>query len=514
MRCEPVATASRPRPLQRWRVGLVATLSLVIASAPLFSTVLPPLVDYPNHLARFSLLVSGGNQYFAVRWAPLPNLAGDLIVPALARLVPLAAAGKLFLVAIFALTLGGAAWLNRVASGSWRLWPLLAAVFLYNREFLWGFLNYLFGLGCALCGGALWLALENRPTWLRVATSGLIALVCFVSHIAAFGVYALIVAGIEAAPAVAELRARNWRSPARRAAVAGAQFVTPAAIVLGWWHAADHGGGFSYGRFARKPDLLFSVFDNYNRPFDIVCFVLLLLLIGGLAWRRRLQVVPRLAPAVGLLVAAFVLLPTQMLSGSGADHRLAPAIFVLLVASAAPRWPSRRAAACVAGTVAVMLGARMVVIEAVWLRADRIYRKDLAAIDKLPNGAKLAVAFPPDAVAAGSIPELHVPTLAVWRRQAFVPTLFAYPAQQPIAVSPPYAALAAATSGGELWKALHDGGGTARQHTASTLARYDFIAFVDRTPFRVPAQPCLHPFALTPTLQIFAVAHRRACAAP
>src|SRR5580658_873254 len=113
---------------------------LAIVAVPLFSTVLPPLVDYPNHLARLHLIAEGGNAFYAVRWAPLPDLAADLIVPVLARVMPLELAGKLFLLLISALIAGGVVWLNRVATGRWRLWPLLGFLLLYNRILLWGFI--------------------------------------------------------------------------------------------------------------------------------------------------------------------------------------------------------------------------------------------------------------------------------------------------------------------------------------------------------------------------------------
>src|SRR5271169_2005051 len=63
-------------------------LLMTLLTVPLFSTVLPPLFDYPNHLARLYLLTEGGNAFYAVRWEPLPNLAQDLIVPPLAGLMP------------------------------------------------------------------------------------------------------------------------------------------------------------------------------------------------------------------------------------------------------------------------------------------------------------------------------------------------------------------------------------------------------------------------------------------
>jgi len=508
----PVAAAapSVAAGLSRNRVLIVGVALLALFSVPIFSTVLPPLFDYPNHLARFWILAGGGNAFYAVHWAPLPNLAGDLVVPLLARLMPLDLAGKLFLVTIFALIVGGAASLNRITSGGWRLWPLLAVAFLYNRQFLWGFVNYLFGLGVAICGAALWLRLEPARAGLRLLASSLIALLCFFSHIAAFGLYALIILGIELQPALAEWRIRRRTALAHRTALLAAQFVIPAAIVfLSWRSAAE--GGIGYAGLWRKPDLLFSVLDAYNRPFDIVCFGLLLVLLGVLAWRRRLHVAPRLMPAVALVFAAYLLLPSQLLSGSGLDHRIPVALFVLLVAASAPQFSSRKTAVIVGSAAAIVLLARLAVIETVWLDADRVYAADLAAIDALPAGAKLAVAYPGDAVNAAAIPELHLPVLAISRRQAFVPTLFAYPAQQPIALNPPYDRLAASATPFELWSAFVTGSAEAGQRVSAALAAYDAIVFIDRKPFALPAQPCLRPLSVRPTFQVFALSHGAGC---
>jgi len=171
-----------------------------------FSTVLPPLVDYPNHLARMHLLAAGGDAFYSVHWTVLPNLAEDLIVPPLGQVMPLDIAAKLFLVTIFALMAGGVIWLNRVAIGVWQIWPLLGFLLLYNRILLWGFLNYLIGVGVALCGTALWLSLERRRWWLRLASSMLVAMACFFSHVAAFGFYALAIIGVELLPAAARVR--------------------------------------------------------------------------------------------------------------------------------------------------------------------------------------------------------------------------------------------------------------------------------------------------------------------
>jgi hypothetical protein len=496
--------------LSEQRAGVLAAfiILLVIVSVPVFSTVLPPLVDYPNHLARMHLLVEGGNQFYAVRWASLPDLAEDLIVPALAHLVPLDIAGKLFLVMVFALIAGGTLCLNRVAAGRWQWWGLLGFLLLYDRILLWGFLNYLFGLGVAVCGLALWLSLEDRPI-LRASASSAVALLCFFSHIAALGVYALAILGVELAPGLGLWRTRRYRALAQRVAVAGAQFVLPAILFL-FFQPASEGGPISFAHIWRKADMLFSVFDNYSRPFDIACFVLFVALLGGLAWRGHLKMAPRLEAALVVLVVAYLALPSQMLSGSGVDRRLPVAIFLLLVGATAPALP-RRAGVAIAAAVAAIFLMRMTAIERVWLEASRLYSADIAAIDLLPEHAKLAVAFPPSDIHAEAIPQLHVATLAAVRRKAFVPTIFAYVSQQPLAVRPPYDALAGATSPNWIWGGFVEADAVQRAAAAAILKDYDFVVFADHNPFKAPANACLAPLPSPPRFQLFKLRQGEAC---
>jgi hypothetical protein len=498
-----ILTSPRSERLEgRTAVFAAFALLLAIASVPVFSTVLPPLVDYPNHLARLHLLAEGGNRFYAVHWAPLPDLAADLIVPVLAQIVPLDLAGKFFLVLTFALLAGGAVWLNRALTGRWSLWPLLTFLLLYDRILLWGFINYLFGLGLAICGVALWLSLDDKPVS-RAGASALLALACFFSHIAAFGIYALAIAGIELPPLLRLWRAADYRRLVTRVAIDAIPFGLPAALFL-FFQPAGAGGPVSYGNFARKADLLFSVFDNYSRPFDIACFALFIALLAVLAWRRWLSIAPRLGVALAVLFVAYLLLPSQMMTGSGVDRRVPVVLFLVLIGATAPRLPPRAARLVWLGAAAVFI-ARIAVIESVWLRADRLYAADITVIDALPQGAKLAVAYPSRDVNAGAIPQLHVATLAAARRDAFVPTIFAYRTQQPLVLRPPYDALAARTSPTELWTAFVDGNAGSRAAMAPALGDYDFIVFADRDPFAVPPDACLKPVSAVPRFQLFAL---------
>ncbi len=174
-----------------------------LASVPVLTSGVLPLVDYPNHLARMALLArlpgdAALGQSYVLDWRPMPNLAMDVLVPPLLRVMPLVAAGKLFVLATFLLLAGGAGLLHRVLFQRWSAWPCLAFLLLYNRLLLWGVLNYLFGLGLALAATALMLALARRGAGGRLAVGAVVALVLYTAHLMAFGIYAVLVVGAEA----------------------------------------------------------------------------------------------------------------------------------------------------------------------------------------------------------------------------------------------------------------------------------------------------------------------------
>src|SRR6516162_9487261 len=82
---------------------LIAVFALLTAASllPVLLTPIPAMVDYLNHLARMYILSQSGaadaNPYYEAAWALYPNLAMDLIVPQIARLVSVENAMRLFL---------------------------------------------------------------------------------------------------------------------------------------------------------------------------------------------------------------------------------------------------------------------------------------------------------------------------------------------------------------------------------------------------------------------------------
>ena len=480
---------------------------LAVAALPVLLAPLPPLFDYPNHLARMYLLIhlpeqAALSRYYELRWAALPNLGMDLLVPPLARLMPLGWAGRAVILIALGLLAGGSALLHRAATGRWSVWPLFAFLFLYSRVLLWGFLNYLLGVGLALLALAAWIGLERRSLTLRLVVSTGFAIALFFCHLMAWAIYGILVAGCELGGARGAAGG-SARRVLTRLALAALPFLPGLLILL----AGGEGGGVSgihYGRFVRKLDLTFSVFDNYHRGIDVACFVLLALLAIYAYARRHLVLVPALRLPLLLLALAFVLAPTQLMTASAVDHRMPLAIAVLL-ASATTAPALRRRTVIATGTAGIALFLfRMGLVTAQWQQAQPGYARELAILAQVPEGGRLAVAYPAGAIASDPAPTTHLPTMAVIERQAFVPTLFAYRGQQPVRLTPEAQRLAAEAEPSALWRALMVEGGAAPE-VPRALRDYDALVVLDRRPFALPPVPGLTPVAVEPSFALYRI---------
>lgn len=488
--------------------GLFAVLLLFVC-VPLLLTPLPPLVDYPNHLARMHVLADWSRShllqdYYAVIWRPVPDLAMDAVVPPLLALVSLQTAGKLFLAATYFLSAGGVAALHRTLQGRWSAWPLTAFMLIYNRLLLWGLVNFLFGLGIALWAIAGWIAWRERRMGFRLAFGATAALAIYFAHLMAFGIYGAIVLGYE----IGRMRRHGASSTeGARAVLAALLTLLPPLALFGMLLAPSAVGSLLAGvRFAqpgRKLDLLFSVFDLYNRPFDVACFVLAVVAMAGAYWRGWLRVAPEMAAPLILLAVLYLAMPSTLFGATGADRRMPLAMALLLIAGSAWRAPFARTGERFLAAALMMFAIRVGVVAASWQASGQIYTQLLAGIDALPRGARVAVAFADDEINVGALPLLHFPVLAVARRDAFVPTLFADPAQQPIAFAEPYRPIAAALSSDALWRFYVVGKPAMSPALAQAIAHCGYITFASRHAFAIRAGSGLTPVFVSPQFQIY-----------
>ena len=182
---------------------LLAFVVLYIGAAlPILSVKVPPLGDYANHLSRMFIIASGQgdpflSSYYKVKWAIIPNLAMDVLVPPLLKLFDIYMAGKLFVLLVILVLVSGPMVLNRVVTGRFSPVPLLAFGFIYNGFFMIGLMNYLFGVGLAVWATAVWIWGRNRSPVFIVLQSLAFTLILFFCHLYAVGLYLLAVGSYE-----------------------------------------------------------------------------------------------------------------------------------------------------------------------------------------------------------------------------------------------------------------------------------------------------------------------------
>jgi hypothetical protein len=193
----------------------------VVLLAPLLVVNVPPLLDYPNHLARIFVLASLPHDpilamFYAAHWSIIPNLALDLAGPPLLHILPVHAVGRLLIAAAILLPVLGTIAYNTALGGRW--WSLGVGLVAYNSCLLGGFLNFQIGIGVALLLAAAWLRWrEQHPVW-AIALATLGAPVLFACHLMGLLFFALLIGGTELFrlyrdPATVLRRPCCWSSP-------------------------------------------------------------------------------------------------------------------------------------------------------------------------------------------------------------------------------------------------------------------------------------------------------------
>jgi hypothetical protein len=439
-------------PYARLTIALLFVSSVVVL-APLFATAVPPLHDYPFHLARMDAIAVLTGQtahptHYRLGSFLLPNVAMDVATLGLTAFLPTLLAGRVFLGFVLLMLLSGTVVLHRAIQGRFSPWPLLAALFLYNWIFLFGFINYLFGVGVMLWSVAAWLAMRRSGVVLRLLVGTVLAVVTLLCHLVAFGLFAVVLGGLALTDA-----ATQWKRAGIRTLLIPA---IPVAIAFGLFVMLSPTAGevrqpFAYaGWFGWKPLVAYRTLSWPIPWLNIATFGPLAVLVAIAAWRRHLRVAKFMLPPIALLCVTFVVMPNNLFGGQYADARLPIAMLLIVIASVdLVRVPPR---ALLVGIVLTMglLVLRGAVIARDWHDQAAVIAEYEAAFARLPPDATLyaasAVPFPklaynsPEEFARWRPPLKHIVSLASIGTDVFVPATWADPFQQPIEVLPKDAA--------------------------------------------------------------------------
>ena len=432
---------------------LVAALVVVGLLLPLFVVEIPPVLDYPNHLARLWLLSMSPpdpilSSMYAPDWHLLPNLAIDAIMPPLLRALPLDVAGRLMLAVTLLLPVTGAVALHRAVHRRWSLWPLSSCLIAYNIVFLLGFMNFLLGLGVALLTAAAWTGLRPQRPLLAMAALSAGAVAVFFCHVVSLLVLGVIVVCTQAEFLLTRWRRREGvlRAAMHDGAECAAAFAIPAYLYLASSFGTA-GGTVQYQPLKVKLLELVSPVLSYDLPLDALTAVVILSVVALSLWRGRSTVLPlRVAIAIAVLMLVFIVAPYGAKGGAWLDLRFPIMAAFLLFAGLAPRALPRAFGIGAGLAISILFAVRTARVAEVW-HAHNAYVDVLrGVVAKVPPGSRVIVArvdprlnrrwwheVPPGRrlIGIGSADD-HLAVLLLTERRAFSPLLFSSPTQQPI----------------------------------------------------------------------------------
>lgn len=460
---------SPPPSAHATRIGL-ATLAActIVLLIPVLITPLPPLTDYPNHLARMWILSGGPDTaavaaFYRVQFDTFTNVAMDVIAVTLGRIGGYDLAGRTAIAASVLLPALGGAVLWRALHQRWHWWMLAFGLLVWGQTMLSGFLNFQISVGLALIFTALEPTLEKRSIPLRIVVRTILSVVLLLAHPFGWIFYGLLVAAIIFGPNLHGPDAVPWRDVLGRWIVAGLGFalvlVLFVAITPQFPGAQEHSGLSTLGAefrkgigFFRKDPVykllnLFIAFRSYNNRLDLLTVLVFMgppMLALGL---RSLRIHAGLLLLSAALVVIYLLCPDFLLGAGWVSAR-----FSIMFAFAAvlacdpllPRWWARAAAA----VLALTLVTRTAYIGAIWHARQADVATLARTLSSLPEGASvLPVELQPrdkSIAPVGRYTTLaessfrHLASMALLWRHAFVPQIFSARGKQPLVVLPPW----------------------------------------------------------------------------
>lgn len=416
---------------------IVFALLLGASLGPVLLAPIPAMVDYPNHLARMYILSRAGtpeaNPFYQIEWALYPNLAMDLLIPLMARLVGVETASRIFLLLSQILIVSGAVAIERVVKGRIHIAGFVAVMFLYCLPFTWGFLNFEFGLGVALWGIAAMLRVEARGWLVRFGVNAMFAAGLFAAHFFALGIYGVTIG-------IVELQ-RAWDNKMPPAQFALRLMVLAAPVVVLLAIMASTGGGVGAEGtnwfFEFKPLWLFRIMNGYSLTVSAATMVVMM---GSIYIAARHGVL-KFGPGGLWLATGFLLLylamPSRLFGTSFVDFRIIAAAALILPAFCTLSLPDARWKLAALGIVSAVTLANLAVVYFVWLSYRADYTAMIASFGKIERGSLVLIG----GSGAGDDPPFHdlteypiyyAPTLAVHYANAFVPNLFTAAGKQPV----------------------------------------------------------------------------------
>jgi hypothetical protein len=307
--------------------ALFALLALSLA-LPFMFVAEPPLLDYPNHLARTFILdrltdpVFHFSQYYHADWKPYPYILWDILMVVLQQFMPVESAGKFLLMLIIVLLPISVAWFLWQASRTEIKLALLGCALSYYALFLWGFVAFQLSLDLSFLMIGTWIWYRRDPSIVRAAIFFALTLLTYSAHLLGFSAAAFVLVVYE----LTRFRRREF--------FLLACFLAPPSLLALW---ARPGllvrSGVEWTPFLQKLRLSRGLLiHGYNKNLDLFFLGgLVLCVLVATVCNSELSVNWRWLAVTLSLFGMFLLLPHSWGSSVDVDSRLVPFFFLVML---------------------------------------------------------------------------------------------------------------------------------------------------------------------------------------
>ncbi|HEY0624365.1 hypothetical protein [Sphingomonas sp.] len=421
-----------------WQTRWFVLFAAIAAAIPLLWPDVPPMVDLPGHMARFRVQLSHNevpwlNDWYKFEWSLIGNLGLDLLIIPLEPIFGLELAVKLIVIATPVLTVTGLLWIAREVHGRIPATALFALPLVYNYAFHFGFANFALSMALALNAFALWLRLARLGRIrLRAILFVPIGLIIWITHTFGWGTLGVMCFAAEL------IRQHDKRGP--REGPWHADFVqswivpwiwagihclvlAPPALLMLMWRSGGHVSGQTGDWFNWRAKIwwILMVLRDRWQLFDIACLgVIYLVLFKGVR-DPNIEYSRHLGISALFLIAVFVLLPRVVFGSAYADMRLAPYMLAIALIALRPKpgMTVRGANALAMAGLAFFL-VRMGATTWSYVLYDKSYDRELAALDHVPEGARLLSFVGETCYNEWTMTRLqHLPGMAMVRKLAY-----------------------------------------------------------------------------------------------